>query len=86
MELVIEPLFVACNQMCLLSNQIAGFFDQQYHWKEPIDISDFLHGHYHQGKVARKTTNLIKVLSGVHLVQSDSMILWSLVSLEGVKW
>ena len=28
----------------LLSKQITGFFDDQYLWKELINIFDFLHG------------------------------------------
>ena len=30
--------------MCLSYNQIAGFVDYQYLWKESLDILDFLHG------------------------------------------
>ena len=52
------PLLIGCGQWYFLSNQIAGFFDQQYHWKEPIDIFNFLHGDNHQGKVRSKTTTL----------------------------
>lgn len=29
---------VKCGQMALSSNQVAGFFDQKYLWKESIDI------------------------------------------------
>ena len=43
----------------LSSNQIAGFFDHQYHWKELINILDFLYGGIHQGKVASATNVLI---------------------------
>ena len=31
---------------------IAKFFDQQYIWKESIDIADCLHEGNHQGKAA----------------------------------
>ena len=33
-------------------NQIPGFFDQQCHWKEPINIFDFLHGDNHWQNLA----------------------------------
>ena len=46
------PLLVGCSQLFLSSNQIAEFFDQRYHLKEPISVLDFLHGDNHQGKVA----------------------------------
>ena len=39
-----------------MSNQIAVFFDQQYRWKEAINILDFLHGDIHEGKAASETT------------------------------
>ena len=32
-------------------NQIAGFFDHQYLWKECANVFDFLHGDIHQRKV-----------------------------------
>ena len=35
------------GQLWLSSSQIAGFFDQQYNWTEPINIFDFLHGDNH---------------------------------------
>ena len=38
------------GHLCFLSNQIAGFFDQQNLWKESIDVLDFLHGDVHQGR------------------------------------
>ena len=31
---------VGYGQACLLSNQMAGLFDQQYHGEEPVDIFD----------------------------------------------
>ena len=33
--------------VCLSLNQIAGFFNQQYTWKELIDILAFVHGDIH---------------------------------------
>ena len=59
-------------------------FYQQYLWKESINISDFLHGHMHQGKVACETITFGQVRSSVRLVQSDYRILWSSKSL--VEW
>ena len=49
------PLFIGCGQSCVLSNQIVGFFDNQYLWKESSDLSFFLHGN-HQLKVGPETT------------------------------
>ena len=37
------------------TNQIAGLFDQQYHWKKPVNILDFLHEDNHQWKAAFET-------------------------------
>ena len=51
------PLF--CGQVCLLSNQIAGFFYHQYHWQELIDIIEFLHGDNHQGNLLSETTTFV---------------------------
>ena len=48
----------------LLFNQIAGFFDHQYIWKECIDILDFLHEGIHEGKVASKPTTFGWVCPG----------------------
>ena len=39
------------------TNQISGFFDHQYFWKQSIDRLDFLPGGNHQGKVAPGTTS-----------------------------
>ena len=50
-------LLFACGQLCFLSRQVAGFFDQQYYWKEPICIVDFfLDGDNHHWKVTSETT------------------------------
>ena len=38
------PVLVGCCQLCLLSSQIAGFFDHQYLWKESMNTKDFLLG------------------------------------------
>ena len=54
--------------MCLLSNQIAGFFD--HIWKESVEVLRF-----------SVSITLGWVKPGVTLVQSDSRILWSLISL-----
>ena len=40
----------------LLSNQMVGFFDCQYLWKECITFLDYLLGNIHQGNVACETT------------------------------
>ena len=42
--------FQLTNQNNLLSNHIAGFFDHQYLWREPIKVLDSLHGDSHQGR------------------------------------
>ena len=39
----------------LSSNQIAGFFDSQYLWKDDMDIVDFFHEDIHTVEVASKT-------------------------------
>ena len=52
-------LLVGCGQLCLSSNQIAGFCDHQYLLEEPIDTLDFLHGANHQGKIGFETTSLV---------------------------
>ena len=35
--------------MCFVFNQIAGFSDWHYFWKESITILDFLHGDIYHG-------------------------------------
>ena len=47
-----------CSQLCLSSNQIAGFFDHQYLCKESIGIIDFLQVDNYQGTVALQNTTL----------------------------
>lgn len=37
------------------TSQITGLFDQQYHWKEPMNIFEFLHEDNHQLKAASET-------------------------------
>ena len=59
----------------LLSNQIPGFFDHQYLWKESIGILDFLHGDNHQRKVASETTTLGWMRSVGSLIQLECRIL-----------
>ena len=41
-----------------LSNQIAGFFDHQYLWKESINILEFLHEGSQQGKISSETFSI----------------------------
>ena len=128
------PVLVGCCQLCLLSSQIAGFFDHQYLWKESMNTKDFLlggnqqlkegwgyhfclglancvyhsnrlqnsliinisawnqlilyffiHGDNHQRKEGSETASFSWVLPVVPLVQSDSRILWSSISLEGIN-
>ena len=76
---------VGFGQVCLLSKQIAGFFDQQYLWKESVDILDDFHGDIHEGKVACEFTIYGWLKPGLLLVQSKSRILWSSISLEGIN-
>ena len=63
MEIIIKrrqhlklPVLVRCRQLCLSSNQIAGFLVQQYLWKKLIDILDFLCEDIHEEKVACEIT------------------------------
>ena len=63
------------SQLCLLSNQIAGFFYHQYLLKESTDVLVFLHGVIHQGKVASATTTFVWVWPVVPFIQSDCRIL-----------
>ena len=35
------PLLIECGEVCLLSNHIAGFFDQQNLWNKIIGILVF---------------------------------------------
>ena len=42
-------MLVEHDQVCFLSNQIAGFFDWYYLWKESTDILGFLHGSIYRG-------------------------------------
>ena len=50
----------------LFSNQIAGFFHYQYHWKDCFIIFDFLHLDIHHRKVASETADLGWVCSGIY--------------------
>ena len=36
---------------CVLTDEIAGFFDHQYLWKEAINTLDFLNRDSNQGKI-----------------------------------
>ena len=42
-------MLVEHDQVCFLPNQIAGFFDRHYLWKESTDILGFLHGNIYRG-------------------------------------
>ena len=55
-------LFSWGGQLCLSSNQIAGFLDHQNLLKESIDIFDFLHEHNHQEKAVTETTSFLLVV------------------------
>ena len=45
--------------MCFLSNQFAGFLDDQYLWKESNDILVSIHGVSPQEKVTSETIPLV---------------------------
>ena len=60
--------------MCLLSNQIAGFFDPQCFWNLSSDILIFLHEDDHQVKITSETTAFGWMWLGVLHVQSDCRI------------
>ena len=64
-----QALLVGCGQLCFLFIQTAEFFDQQYIWKESIDILEFLHGEMHQEKVAPETTSFGWVRLGLSHIQ-----------------
>ena len=53
------PLLVVCGQLIPLSNQIAGFLEKQYLWKDSIYTLDFLHGDLHQEIVSSKVKKII---------------------------
>ena len=55
-------LFSWGGQLCLSSNQIAGFLDHQNLLKESIDIFYFLHEHNHQEKAVTETTSFLLVV------------------------
>ena len=46
------------DENMLLSNPIAGFFDDQYLWKEKDTVLDLLFRNSYQGKIASKTTTV----------------------------
>ena len=69
-------LLVGCGQVCLSSSQSAGFFDDQYLWKESSDIlSIILHRVSPQVKIASETTTFHWVWPIVLLVKSYCWIL-----------
>lgn len=80
---------VGYGPMCFLTNWVAGFFNQQNHWKEPIDTFDFVLRDIYQGKpweVTSKTATFSSVWVVVPLVQSDFKILWATISFKGINW
>ena len=46
------------DENMFLSNPIAGFFDDQYLWKEKDTVLDLLFRNSYQGKIATKTTTV----------------------------
>ena len=56
----------------LLSKQIAGFFEDQYLWKELINIFDFLHGDIPQ---KRQLLRLVPLVGFIHAAQPRSDLL-----------
>ena len=52
-------LLAVCGQLIALSNQIAGFLEQQYLWKDSIYTLDFLHGDLHREIVSSKVQKFI---------------------------
>ena len=79
------PLLFGFGQLCLSFKQVAEFFDHQYICMESIDTIFFLLGDNHQRKKGSETTSFSWVLPVVPLVQSDSRILWSSISQEGIN-
>ena len=67
------------------ANQIAVFFNHQYFWRESSDLLDFLHGENHQAKVASRITSFGLGLLVVSFIHLSCRILWSSVSLKGIK-
>ena len=52
--------FQLIDQNNVLSNHIAGFFDDQYLWRESIIVLDFLHRDRHQGREILKVILLVR--------------------------
>lgn len=56
------PVLVGCGQICLLFNQISGFFDQQYIWNKSIDVLVFYEWGsfivFYQWKAATETSTM----------------------------
>ena len=57
----------------LSANQIVGFFDHQYFWKESVDILDLVHGDNHHGMVAYETATFLWVWPNVPLIKGTLM-------------
>ena len=45
------------DQNAFIHSDYSILWLNQYHWKEWMDVLQFLHGNIHQGKVATETTN-----------------------------
>ena len=57
--------FQGIDQIVLLFNDIAAFFDHQYFWKETSSILDLLHGDSYPVNVTCKITTFAKVWPGI---------------------
>ena len=53
--------FQVINWNIFLANQIVGFCDHQYRWKEIISILDFLHGDSYWRKISSKSAAVVSV-------------------------
>ena len=78
-------VLIGYGELCLLSNQISGFFDHQCLWKESINLLDFLHGDNHQRKVTSGTATFDWVGPVVPLIQSVCRILRSSIFLKEIE-
>ena len=78
-------ILVGCGKSCPLPNQIAGFFDHHYLWKESVDVLSLFDRNHHQGKTASEATTFGWMFPFVHLVQSNCKVLLSTVSVEGIN-
>ena len=79
------PVVIGYGELCVLSNQISGFFDHQCLWKKLINLLDFLHGDNHQRKVTSETATFDWVGPDVPLIQSVYRILQSSIFLKEIE-